>query len=297
MRISYLWLISCLCVGFSPFTQAEMVQVQQGDITLNAELTLADGKSLTDADMIMMVHGTLAHAKMDTLNNLQAVLNEYGYNVLSINLSLGVSDRPMQMFSCEQVQTHRHTDALTEIKTWLQWLSEQQVSQVVLLGHSRGGNQVAWFALEHAQAEAVAALVLLAPMTQQETLLTEAQQATLAKAEALISAGRTGATLSDIPLLHCLDTIASAESVLSYYPPAPKMHTPNLLPELQLPILVVTGSEDQMVTNLLPSVQILADQHFNIHHLEVMDADHFFRDLYAYDIADAIQDFLAHAAQ
>ncbi len=297
MRLNHLLLISCLCIGFSQFSQAEVVQVQQGDIILNGELTLAGGKSLTEAELIMMVHGTLGHAKMDTLHNLQAVLNEYGYNVLAINLSLGVSDRPMQMFACDQVQTHQHTDALQEIDTWLQWLETQQVKQVVLLGHSRGGNQVAWFAQAHPQAEKVTALVLLAPMTQQEISLTEAQQATLAKAEALIAAGKPDSLLSEVPLLHCLSSTASAASIVSYYSPTPNMHTPNLLPQLLLPILVVTGSEDQTVTNLLPSVQHLAEEQFNIHHLEVNGADHFFRDLYAYDIADAIQDFLAHAAQ
>jgi pimeloyl-ACP methyl ester carboxylesterase len=272
---------------------ADMVQITHQGMTLNGALTVADGKSLTTDGVVMMVHGTLGHAQMDTLKTLQEVLNEYGYNVLAINLSLGVTDRPLQMYSCEQPQNHQHTDALGEIEAWLHWLAtEHAVTEVILLGHSRGGNQVAWFMTSHA-APLVKAVVLLAPMTHQVgTQLTEKQQEILTKAQQQIALERPEALLEEVPFLYCPTATASAAAIVSYVSPEPKMHTPNLLADLSQPTLVIGGSEDDVVLNLAEQVTPLTEQHAQLKYYEVMGAGHFFRDLYAYDVVTAINDFL-----
>jgi pimeloyl-ACP methyl ester carboxylesterase len=272
---------------------ADTIQITHQGIALNGVLTLAEEKNLSTDGIVMMVHGTLGHAKMDTLTTLQAVLNEYGYNVLSINLSLGVTDRPLQMYTCDQPQNHQHTDALGEIGAWLQWLAtEKAVTKVTLLGHSRGGNQVAWFMTTN-DTPLVNAVVLLAPMTHQVgTQLTEKQQEVLAAAQQHIALEQPDALLEEVPFLYCPAATASATAIVSYVSPEPKMHTPNLLTEIAQPTLVIAGSEDDVVMNLAEQVTPLIEQHERLKYHEVMGAGHFFRDLYAYDVADAINDFL-----
>ncbi|HAD87483.1 MAG TPA: alpha/beta hydrolase, partial [Rhodospirillaceae bacterium] len=146
----------------APAATAEEVRLKQGDLTLNAQLDMADGKTLKDG-LVLVVHGTLAHNDMDTLSNLRTILNDRGLNTLAINLSLAVDDRH-GMYECATPHRHHHLDALEEIAVWMDWLKDQGAGPVILFGHSRGGNQSARFAAERGHA-LLSKLVLLAPAT------------------------------------------------------------------------------------------------------------------------------------
>ncbi|OUD15490.1 alpha/beta hydrolase [Thioflexithrix psekupsensis] len=270
---------------------AESVQIKHHDVMLNGVLTLAKGKSLANESLIVMVHGTLGHAQMDTLSTLQATLNDHDFNVLSINLSLGQNDRALQLYPCEQTHTHRHTDALEEINAWLQWAKAQNAGNIVLLGHSRGGNQAAWFVSQN-EVPQVTALVLLAPMTRVNVTLTETQQALLTKAKQLVNDDKANELLSKIAFLYCPETQATAATFVSYYEPVPEMHTPYLLPSIKIPTLVISGSEDNISVNLANEMAALTAQFSHIVHHDIMGADHFFRDLYADDVVEIMNGFL-----
>jgi pimeloyl-ACP methyl ester carboxylesterase len=70
------------------------------------------------------------------------------------------------------------------------------------------------------------------------------------------------------------------------------MDTPALLPQIGTPVLVVAGSEDAVVKGLVEKVQPLADGK-RVQLKVVEGADHFFRDLYAEDVADAVKAMLS----
>lgn len=55
-------------------------------------------------------------------------------------------DRGEDMYDCAKPHRHRLVDALDEIAAWVDWLKQRGASDIVLLGHSRGGNQAAWYA-------------------------------------------------------------------------------------------------------------------------------------------------------
>jgi len=56
--------VSVLIFAGSTFTaQAEEIRIGHRDLTLNAELSLGDGATLSDG-VVLMVHGTLAHNTM-----------------------------------------------------------------------------------------------------------------------------------------------------------------------------------------------------------------------------------------
>ena len=82
-------------------------------ITLNADLTLALGKTMADG-VILITHGSLAHCDMETIATLQNLLKERGYNTLAINLSLGL-EKPHGMYRCATTHRHRNDDAVNEI--------------------------------------------------------------------------------------------------------------------------------------------------------------------------------------
>lgn len=202
------------------------------------------------------------------------------------------------MYDCVVPHTHKHTDALDEIGAWLVWLQSQDVPKVALLGHSRGGNQVARFAAAHPQAP-LSAVILIAPQTwsahdaaaDYARRFDTAPGPRLEAARQLRSEGKGGTLMEHTDFVYCKDTSATADAFLSYHAPDPRMDTPVLIPELAVPVLAVAGSEDTVVTGLVEKVEPLADDG-RVTLLVLRGADHFFRDLYAEEIADAVQTLL-----
>ena len=68
------------------------------------------------------------------------------------------------------------------------------------------------------------------------------------------------------------------------------MNTPYLLNKIKKPVLVFVGTEDTVVKGLDKVVAPIADGK-KIKLVVIDGADHSFRDLYAEDLVDAIEDF------
>jgi pimeloyl-ACP methyl ester carboxylesterase len=276
---------------------AEEVRLEFGDLTLSANLSLAEGKTLQD-EVMLITHGTLAHSKMALIGSLQELLNEAGYSSLAINLSLGAPDREF-MYDCAVPHTHLFHDAMKEIGAWLDWLGRKGAKDIVLMGHSRGGNQTAWFAADN-DAVLVSKIVLLAPATWDQARAAKGFRKThgkaladvLAKAQALVDQGQGETMMENVGLLYCRGASVTAASFLSYYQPDERRHTPALLARLKRPVLIIAGSEDKVVRGLGE----LVPPHLNeeTQRFEIIDgASHFFRDLYTEDVVDLIVEFLS----
>jgi pimeloyl-ACP methyl ester carboxylesterase len=142
---------------------AEEVTIKDGDTTLRADYNLAEGKTAEDG-VVLMLHGTLAHNRMEIVKTMSDLLNEEGVSTLTVNLGYGLDNRAEGMLDCKIEHTHKHEDAIKEVGLWMAWLKEQGVEKVTLWGHSRGGNQIAWFASEN-DSDAIDKVVLVAPAT------------------------------------------------------------------------------------------------------------------------------------
>ncbi|MBK8639276.1 MAG: alpha/beta hydrolase [Chromatiaceae bacterium] len=284
-----------LALSLTP-VQGEEVTLEHQGLTLNANLETT-GANWPQGPVVLMTHGTLAHGGMETLQGLQSAFKDRGISSLALTLSLGLDNRH-GMYECNRAHTHQLTDAVAEIGAWLGWLHDQGATQIALLGHSRGGNQSARFAAEHPEAP-ISALILIAPDTWNETELERDYRQRYGKelaprleqARQLVSAGRGSVMMEHLDFLYCPDTSATAAALLSYYGPDPRLDTPRLIPDIKVPVLVIAGSEDKIAAELVPKVLPLADgQRVR---LTVLDgADHFFRDLYADDIGDAVRALL-----
>ena len=293
----FLCLLAVLAVaGLQPAAGAEEVKIKHSGLTLNGELELADGKALKDG-IVLLVHGTLAHNGMDTIKNLTTVLGERGFSTLAVNLSLGVDDRH-GMYDCKVPHRHKHLDALDEIGAWFDWLQGQGVGDVALFGHSRGGNQVTRFATERGHAKLMR-LVLLAPSlgggaSPQGFERTHGRPLAdaMAEADALVAAGKGGEMMKGVGLLYCPGADVTASSFVAYYRPGPRSDTSTILSELKIPVLVVAGGKDTVVRGLPERVGPMADGKALVFGV-VGDADHFFLDLYAEDVADYMEEFLS----
>ena len=277
--------------------QAETVTTQTADgVAVTANLELADGASLADG-VVLLTHGTLAHNAMEIIQALQAGLKDRGISSLAPTLSLGVPNRT-GMYDCKVTHTHRHTDALDEIGLWLGWLKEQGATDVVLAGHSRGGNQTAWFAAREPD-PSVSKVILIAPATWDETKAAagfekshgQPLDGALKKAWALVDAGQGSEIMKGMGVLYCPGADVTAASFVSYYQPDDRRHTPTLMPMLSKPTLVIAGTEDTVVEGLIEATRPLADAG-KVDLAVIEGADHFFLDFFAEDAADAMEAFI-----
>jgi pimeloyl-ACP methyl ester carboxylesterase len=275
---------------------AEEVRLEFSGTTLNANLTLAEGKTLRD-DVVLITHGTLAHNKMEIVKNLQALLQEAGRSSLAINLALGAPDREF-MYECKTPHTHLFHDAMKEIGAWVEWLGSQGTRSVTLVGHSRGGNQTAWFTAETDHA-LVSKVVLIAPATWDLSRTAKSYRKNhrrnladvLARARALVDAGKPASMLEKTGMLYCKGATVSAASFVSYYTHDERRHTPALLPRLKKPTLIIAGSDDKVVVGLdklIPPHLKEKSQRFE----NIEGAGHFFRDLYVEDVVELIVEFI-----
>jgi pimeloyl-ACP methyl ester carboxylesterase len=233
---------------------------------------------------------------MEIIAALQALLAENEISSLAINLSLGIDNRHGS-YECTVPHNHQHSDALGEMVAWLDWLEAQGAETIDVMGHSRGGNQVAWLMAEQDR-PSIRKGVLLAPATWSEGKDQQGYQkrykqpldSLFRQASALVDAGRGGQMIDNIGFIYCADSSATARSVVSYYRPDPRRHTPALLPKISKPLLVIEGSEDNVVGRIAEEVAATAgaQQQF-----EMIDgAGHFFRDLYLEEVVELMVEWL-----
>lgn len=290
-------ILAAAMLWMSGAVQAEEVTIRHNGLTLVGELRSPEGASLASGPLVLLTHGTLAHGGMEIMQALQTGLFDQGIASLAINLSFGLDNR-RGMYDCEVPHTHRHTDAMGEIGAWLAWAKAQGAKEVVLLGHSRGGNQTAWFAAENDDA-AVKQVVLVAPATWSRDEMHEGYRKSYGKelkpvyerARKLVDGRRGQDVLEGVDFLYCPGAKVTAASFTNYYGDEPRMDTPGLLNKINERVLVIAGSEDTVVSGLIPKTQPLADSG-KVELVVIDGADHFFRDLYADEVVDAIVSFL-----
>jgi pimeloyl-ACP methyl ester carboxylesterase len=276
--------------------RAENVQIKPGNITLNGYLEVAPGASLTDG-VVLMVHGTLAHGKMEIMSTLQRAFAERGINTLAITLGLGIDNRE-GMYDCAIPHNHRNSDAVKEIDAWVAWLKEQGVGRIALLGHSRGGNQASWYLADYDE-PAVEKLILIAPRTwsahedleEYKSKYNTPLDSVFKRAKALVESARGGEYIEVPGFLYCENVRVTADTFVDYYEPDERFDTPTVLFFIKKPVLVFTGSEDTVVPDLPEKMEPLSEA-ANIRWEVIEGADHFFRDLYAEDVADISVEFL-----
>ena len=142
--------------------QAEEVKNTYNGLTVNANVVLAEGKTLAD-EIVLFTHGTTTHNGRETYQSIQNLLAENGISSIAPNLSYDQNDRHGEI-DCTKPQSHTHDDAMTEIDFWVKWLAKQGTQSITLMGHSRGGNQTAWYSIEQ-DSDLIKNVILVAPQT------------------------------------------------------------------------------------------------------------------------------------
>ncbi|MFB9263824.1 alpha/beta hydrolase [Bradyrhizobium erythrophlei] len=251
-----------------------------------------------DAPLVVMTHGTLAHKDMEVIQGVAKALEQRGIASLAHTLSLGL-DRRRGMYDCATRHDYVAEDAVAEIGAWVS--RARSLSQrVFVLGHSRGGNQVARYLADGETP--VAAAVLLAPVTAgAEQALRASYAATYGKpieplleqATTAVAAGRGGEWM-DVPgFIYCRNAVVTPRAFLSFYGAGPNQDTASLIAQSKVPVLVLAATKDSVVSDVMASfAPLVAASRGRVQLEKIEDADHFFRDLFAEDAADRIAEFI-----
>ena len=271
---------------------AEEVTLEHDGIVLLADLVEAGDD---EAPVALITHGTLAHKDMELVEGLQDALAERGITSLAHTLSFGV-DRRTGMADCSTPHTHRDTDADDEIAAWIDWLADRNVDAPVLIGHSRGGKQVARLA---AGRDDLSAVILMAPATTSSTArgrkgyearYGEALWTVLERAKAV----EADDILAVPGFLHCPDAKARSASFQSYYG-GPATGADTHVGDIVSPVLVVLAQKDAVLPKAPAAFAPLRSDSLDVKIVE--DADHMFLDFYVEDAADLIETFVAGLGQ
>lgn len=293
------WLLLCLlALFFAAPLRAEEARIEHQGLDVLGNLDIAPGKSLKNDGVVLLLHGTLAHHRMEVISALQELLHERGINSLAITLGLGMNER-RGLFDCSIEQDHRNEDAVEEIKSWVKWLKEKGAASITLAGHGRGGNQIAIYTAKEPD-KAVRRLVLIAPLADTASSIEsefsqrfrQPLQPILAEAEKLVAEEQFNTLMTDVPFLACDKANVTAGAFVNYYGPNQNLYTPSLIPHIKLPAMVAVGDLDPLANELFPAIQGIPDAK-SIRLVTITGADHFFRDQAAEDLADKIKAFLA----
>ncbi len=295
LKLCVLLALMCYSSGSASLQAQEVreVEVAHAGVTLIADLVIPDHGSLTEG-LVLLTHGTLAHKDMELIGTLQTALAERGVASLAPTLSHGI-DRRRAMYDCTVPHRYLYSDALDEIGAWMNWLEGQGAGLVTLMGHSRGGNQTARFAAERGGSQ-IRNVVLLAPAMGRTPDVVEdnywqrhgAKLAPLLEqAEKLIAAGK-GTEMMTVPgFIYCKNAKVSAASFASNYASDDSRDTVKLVSEIKVAVLVIAGSADEVVPDVTTRMEPLVDA-VQVRLEVIEDADHFFLDFYAEDVADLI---------
>ena len=289
-----LFVLAVFSTLVSVSVQAEEVTLPYNGLTLNANLEMADGKNLSDG-VILITHGTLAHNKMEIIANLQNLLTERGFNTLAINLSLAIDNRH-GMYDCAVPHRHKHSNAVVEIATWVKWLREKGADKIVLAGHSRGGNQTAQYIVDKKVPKVLGA-ALIAPATWDKEDAAEGYKnrykvtlnSLLGKMNRDVIAHKGDTVYENVGFVYCPGATVTAASFVDYYSEDHFRDTPTVLVRAKYPVLVIAGSEDDVVKNLPEKMEGVVNDFIKLSVIE--GAGHFFLDFYIEDAADLIAEF------
>ena len=293
--LRFLILVLCFATFGLP-VHAKEIKIKYGALTLNANLNLVFGKSLADG-VVLLEHGTLAHKDMEIMRALQDLLLERGYNNLAFNLSYAQNDRH-GMNDCAGPHRQRIANDLKEIDLWVKWLKNKGAGPITVLGHSRGGNQIARYVATSPD-PLVKRAVLVAPGVWEDGK--EARNyknrykkdlaPLLAKAEALIKDGHGNRLINNVDFMYCPNTRVAAFTFADYYKPNPARNTPSVVDRSKVPVLVVAASDDRVNPNIANKMKSHISE--NVRLVVIEDAGHFFRDLVADELADIVSEYIS----
>ena len=276
------------------FSLSETVIIKdEFDNKLNATY-LKSEKSKT---IVMILHGTRGHKKLELIDSLTERFSDHNIDALSMNLSYGISNRNDDFLPCDITHTHLNSKSLSELRLWFNFILEKnRYDEIILLGHSRGGLNITQFysTLSNENRKKINSIILLAPITDDfSNTIKKIKQNNIIKN--IKDNKINDEEIIKIDFMSCPDVNVKYQTFKDYIyitkdGTGSKGSLLGLLNQLFIETLVITASNDIITPKTHQRVESINSKKVSI--IQIEDADHFFRDLYFDDMFDAILEFI-----
>jgi pimeloyl-ACP methyl ester carboxylesterase len=298
LNIKPVLLLLFMSIAISTKVSAAPVTSQFNGLKLNAELIQETDKT---KPFFLILHGTFAWHGMELPATIQALLKEENFGSLAITLSLAENNRS-GFFDCQHTIRSKHQNAVPELAHWMKFLRDKGYHKIVLVGHSRGGAQVAafakWLLLKGSAlaSHELSQIYLIAPMTWNADKVKSSfnRNAKLFLSELLSTAvKKPELVIKNQNILHCKNANITGASLLSYYSNHPNKNTPSLLVNIPIATRIYLGDQDTSITSTYISKRAILESNPLITMRIIEDADHYFRDFAADDlVTDMIENLV-----
>jgi len=237
---------------------------------------------------VLVLHGFLQNHLFSTVRLIVDEVADAGYPVLSPTLTLNIDQRQNSL-TCDAIQNHSVKQATQEIRAWVGWLKQQGHTQIILIGHSTGSDNLLSY-LQSDTDPAILAFIATSIGPMESWRHPEEEQRQLAAARAAAKKGDS--SLKKFSLGFCRNNyMAPANDYLSYMQWRRKwiLHQ---LKTSRVPTTAIIGQADSWVP---PDWSNTLEQQ-GIPLVRIKDANHYFSGVSEFDFQAAILSLVEAAA-
>ncbi|MCU7844600.1 MAG: alpha/beta fold hydrolase [Candidatus Thiodiazotropha sp. (ex Monitilora ramsayi)] len=232
---------------------------------------------------VLILHGFLQTRDFFTIRRLADALNEEGHAVLIPNLSLGIDQR-QQSLACEAIHTHSLEQDVSEIASWVEWLSDHREEPVTLIGHSAGSLLLLAYLAKTPGAPVEDTLLVSLIAFAQGPIAKESEDDRLA---AIAHLEHDGDEVYAYPLAFCDKYVTTPGNYLSYVSWNGEKSLNSLKNLPRRPIVILGGQDQRLGEDWFPRLK-----QAGIEVIEIDGANHFFNHEHEFDLVDTISERL-----
>jgi len=240
------------------------------------------------------IHGTRGFKTMEIISVLSENLLDLNVDTIAPNISYGINDRGNEFLSCDIKHLHNRHENINEIIRWFLFAVERDYNNIILIGHSRGGQDIMHayekiLKIYPSESEKISSIVLLAPLTDNlEDINNSLEESNNMTINALLEKDKD--KLIKINFLSCPNTTVKVSSFLSYYNISPHEQITQMLKDIKINTYVFTASEDVFVPKTHSKISNIINE--NIKLIQIDGSDHFFRDLFLDEVIENLANFI-----
>ncbi len=273
-------LIISFFIFFVTPANGETVHLDISDkITANAEFYT--GKD--NMPFVLILHGFMLTYNFPTVKNLAESLNESDYNIITPNLSLGISQREKSL-ACEAIHTHSLEQDIAELEQWFKWLENKTDQEIILIGHSTGSTHLINYLSKNPSTKVKKLILIAIPDVKIGFQKNQFQELQI-KAEKLIA--NNDISLQNFKMAYCDKYPTTAENFISYLELSKEKIILNL-DKITIDKTLIVGTEDKRVDHAWNKQ--LTQHGVNI--IQIDGANHFFDDEHEFDLLDFIENII-----
>ncbi len=240
------------------------------------------------------IHGTRGFKTMEIISVLSDYLLDLNIDTIAPNISYGINDRKNEFLPCDIKHHHNRHANIEEIAKWFSYAIKKDYQNIILIGHSRGGQDVVHaytqlLKIYPKESKRISSIILLAPLTDNvdeiNDFLNKNSNITIRQ---LLN--KDADALVKVNFLNCVDTSVRVSSLLSYYNLAQHEHMVQILKDIELDTYIFTASEDTFVPKTYSKISNI--DNIKIKLIQIEGSDHFFRDLFLDEVIENLSEFI-----